>query len=321
MKKTELIHMFSEKNKVEIEKNEINLYDNLDSISNSNNLKVLWENIMREDEMISIRKHTRFIDIPNHSHNFIELFFVLQGSVTHKILGSEIKLKEGELIFLNQGIFHEIKQCSDHDIAINIIIRPKFFESIFNFICFDSKLRDFFLDSIFSYKTGNGLFFKISEIPSLQKTMLEIISEFLQQDDFSRYRIQLLISLLITDLAKHSDSMIELNQQSYTDDILIKILNYIETKYSSGTLDEISKELNLPNYHVSKLVKMNLNTNFSELIQSKRLEKAAKLLINSNDSITKICDSVGYNNWSFFYKLFKKKFNTTPKEYREKYKS
>ncbi|MGL5950785.1 MAG: AraC family ligand binding domain-containing protein, partial [Cetobacterium sp.] len=281
MKKNELITMFSEKNSVEIEQNEvklfsvpIDLYNNFDAMSSSNNFKVLWENIMGKEEMISIRKHTRFIDIPNHSHNFIELFFVLQGSVTHKILGTEIKLREGELIFLNQGISHEIKKCSGHDIAINIIIRPKFFESIFNFICFDSKIRDFFLDSIFSYRTGNGLFFKISAISSLQKTMLEIISEFLQQDDFSKYRIQLLISLLITDLAKYSDSMTELNQQSYTDDILIKILNYIETKYPFGTLDEISRELNLPNYHISKLVKTNLNANFSDLIQSKRLEKA-----------------------------------------------
>ena len=57
-----------------------------------------------------------------------------------------------------------------------------------------------------------------------------------------------------------------------------------------------------------------------QYINNYRLEKAAYLLTSTNNSIMDISLEVGFDNLSYFNKLFKKKYNITPKEFRFKNK-
>ena len=50
-----------------------------------------------------------------------------------------------------------------------------------------------------------------------------------------------------------------------------------------------------------------------------RLEHSVNLILTSNLSITEICYECGFENLSWFYKQFVKKFGLTPVEYRKKY--
>lgn len=86
--------------------------------------------LLDEGKIITMRKHTRFIDFPEHSHDYVELIYMCQGSTTHIIEGNEIKLSEGELLFLGQGIHHSIKRADENDIAVNFIVLPHFFSDI-----------------------------------------------------------------------------------------------------------------------------------------------------------------------------------------------
>ena len=84
--------------------------------------------LLPSGELIDIRKHTRFVNFPSHNHNYIEFNYVYQGKLTQIIGDKEIVLQQGELIFLNQYITHEIKASNEDDIIINFIIRPEFFD-------------------------------------------------------------------------------------------------------------------------------------------------------------------------------------------------
>lgn len=81
---------------------------------------------LANNETIMVRKHTRFVEFPKHKHDYIEMSYVLQGSFTQTIAGKRMQLKEGELMFLNQHIEHEIEPCQKDDIIINFIIQPSF---------------------------------------------------------------------------------------------------------------------------------------------------------------------------------------------------
>ena len=74
--------------------------------------------------MIQLRKHTRFIDFPKHRHNYIEINYVYHGKLKQKVGDESICLKQGELLFLNQHIYHEIEASKKEDIIINFIIQP-----------------------------------------------------------------------------------------------------------------------------------------------------------------------------------------------------
>ena len=99
-------------------------------------------------EDIVVRRHTRFIDFPLHRHDYVEVFHVLSGSVTHVINGEEITVHTGELLFLNQNIKHKIYACGENDLAMNVMIRPIYFRSIINSIGSDNILADFMINAL-----------------------------------------------------------------------------------------------------------------------------------------------------------------------------
>ncbi|KRF09956.1 helix-turn-helix transcriptional regulator [Paenibacillus sp. Soil787] len=98
------------------------------------------------------------------------------------------------------------------------------------------------------------------------------------------------------------------------------IKEMIEEQYEdiNLSLQSISATMKLSSAHVSKQFRMHESVSISEYINDVRLQKSLLLLETSDYSINRIMEMVGYNNESYFFKLFKKKFGTTPKEYRFK---
>ena len=56
--------------------------------------------LLERGKLIDIRPHTRFIRFPAHSHNYVEMIYMCQGSTVHTINGERIELKTGELLIL-----------------------------------------------------------------------------------------------------------------------------------------------------------------------------------------------------------------------------
>ncbi|WNR43975.1 helix-turn-helix transcriptional regulator [Paenibacillus roseipurpureus] len=84
------------------------------------------------------------------------------------------------------------------------------------------------------------------------------------------------------------------------------------------SLQSIAAAMKLSSAHVSKQFRLHESMSISEYINDVRLRKALELLETKDYSINRIMELVGYNNEGYFFKLFKKKFGITPKEYRFK---
>jgi AraC-type DNA-binding domain-containing proteins len=70
----------------------------------------------------------------------------------------------------------------------------------------------------------------------------------------------------------------------------------------------------------SRFFKLRTGKNLSDYIIDIRLGHAARLLVDSTDTISEICYECGFNNISNFNRIFKKKKSMTPKEFRQLYK-
>ncbi len=100
--------------------------------------------------------------------------------------------------------------------------------------------------------------------------------------------------------------------------IVLKAKKYIDENYEKDlTLDEVAREIAISPYYLSKLFKDETEVNFIEYVTTLRMEKAKKLLEESDESIKEICVSVGYSDPNYFSRLFKKTVGKTPTEYRE----
>lgn len=288
--------------------------DNSQFIIDSNKL-------LNNDELIKVRKHTRFIAFPKHKHNYIEFNYVYNGKLTQIIDGRKLTLSKGDIVFLNKNIIHEIEKSEKEDIIINFIIKPEFFDYVISLIDNNNPVINFLMRTLYTnYDQGEYLYFKVAENKEVQDIIEKIIIELYENNIFSNARSKLLVGILLIELAKSSDDLEGLSTDDYEKKIIIEIIKYIEENYKYGTLLEISSILRQNYYKVGRLIKKHLGCTFKDLLQEKRLIKSEELLMSTNLPISEIIELVGYENLTYFYKIFKSKYKMTPKNYRNKYK-
>ena len=103
---------------------------------------------------------------------------------------------------------------------------------------------------------------------------------------------------------------------NYNKLVVISILKYITLNYQEGSLSVLAKQIQQPDYKICKLIKEHTGSTFKQLIQEERLKAAANLLKTTSLPIVEIMQEVGYENITYFYKIFKEKFKITPSIYR-----
>jgi len=275
--------------------------------------------LLPKGELIDIRKHTRFINFPSHNHNYIEFNYVYKGKLTQVIDNKKITLQKGELIFLNQYITHEIEASSENDIIINFIIKPEFFDYIMSFLESENIISKFLLTILYNtdYNKGEYLYFKVSERKEIQNLVEKIIIELYDPSIMSKATIKLLVGLLLVELVKNSQDIEIYSVDNYEKLLIIQSFKYIDESYKMGTLSELAKKLKQPDYKLSKLIKKHSGMTFKDLLQEKKLSKAIELLKVGNLTVVEIMQMIGYENPTYFYKIFKEKYGVTPKEYRK----
>ena len=79
---------------------------------------------------ISARTHTRYVDFPEHKHNYVEMMIVLSGSITHEIDGDELTLERGEVLLMNKHVSHSVRRSGKDDIGVNIIMSDSFIDGV-----------------------------------------------------------------------------------------------------------------------------------------------------------------------------------------------
>ena len=120
----------------------------------------------------------------------------------------------------------------------------------------------------------------------------------------------------LMEVIQSKDVLTKNNYDSKIDLLTKQIDVYIDNNICSITLENLAEFLGYSTVYTGNLVKKLTGKSFSRLIQSKRCKMAAKQLLNSNLSIKEIINNVGYENESFFRKIFKEKYGQTPFSYR-----
>lgn len=112
----------------------------------------------------------------------------------------------------------------------------------------------------------------------------------------------------------------EEGRQSKKLDLSARLVSYIETHLSQDiTLDELANYTNYSVAHISRIFKEMTNDTLVSYINEKRLQKA-KGLLKEEIPIKEIAMEIGFNNYSYFYKAFKRRTGMSPEDYRKSLK-
>ena len=93
-------------------------------------------------------------------------------------------------------------------------------------------------------------------------------------------------------------------------------LDEININYREASLSNVARTFQVSLAYVSECVRVETGKTYKELLQKHRLEMAARLLRRSDMTIQQIISQVGYENTSYFYRLFHARYGQSPREYR-----
>lgn len=293
---------------------------NLYSTALSENFIIESQKLLKKGCLIEARPHTRFVHFPKHSHNFVELVYMMHGTTTHIINETQkIVLKEGDLLFLNQHATQEIMKAGYDDIAVNFIILPDFFKRGLTMIEQENVLRDFLIRTLSGQDSKIPfLHFSAKEILPVQNLLENMIWTLFTDKTHTNTINQTTMGLLFMNLSMFVDNISRNIPELYEENLIFSVLNYIEMNYKNGTLSEIAGQLNLPTYYISRLLKKYTNQNFKQLLQERKLQQASYLILNTPQTVEAVMEQIGYDNSSFFYRIFRNKYGCSPKEYRRR---
>ena len=100
-------------------------------------------------------------------------------------------------------------------------------------------------------------------------------------------------------------------------EIIKKAIRYISQNFSRNlTLDEVADHVHLNPAYFSTLFKQSIGSSFKEYLNMVRIEESKRLLSNTDYSIIDISLATGFEDQSYFSKVFKKYTGLTPKQYR-----
>lgn len=230
----------------------------------------------------------------------------------------------------NKTIFDKDKvEALDNNNGIYNIAFKKHFKTLLKLCKFDElkiEIAEFYNQA----KVKNYSFLYLHTLSAEIISML--ISEFQNQDiDLPQLENGNLISSFsklksIDHCAEWYANLIDayaegIRNRTFTIDskYMQSILDYIDKDIANVTLNSVADKFKISTAHLSRVFKKQVGRNFLDYVTEKRLEHACKLIATTDMKISDIVSALGYQNTTYFNKIFKSQYNLTPSQYRKQY--
>lgn len=257
-------------------------------------------------------KGTRTKDEPNyHSHDYLEIAFVLSGAGKYRIADGIYDIQEGDLLILNPGVKHQALMNEE-----GVVGTTEFFVGCMNFQFKGEKENHMPMPggTHIMHTTGDvrQKLFKICSSMEVEKASSKIGRYFMLKS----YLIQMML-LIIREQCEPVEYAAGYAFESVNKKYVVEqIVNYFEDHYSEKiSLDRIAENMYLSTFYISKIFKSETGDTPIRHLINIRLEKARELLENGHPgSVQEIAAMVGYEDAYHFSKLFKKHYGITPSQ-------
>ena len=257
----------------------------------------------------------------HHTHDYIELAYVVEGEFKQRIMGNDILFKKGELCLIDKNCPHQDILIHHNSTILFIGLANEIFDKVMVDNIGEEKILRFLQMALMKQKDiSQYLHFKPKdqEEQKLEELLLYLLKELECNDAASGHICKGLMIRILRYLSTIYDFKLSNEQRKKMNWLIYEeITKFIEANYSSITIKDLVRKFNFNEDYYNRLLKDKTGMTYSEYVQNIRLTNAYDMLKVTNLSIETIVDRVGYKNKGYFYKIFYDKFKTTPAKIRK----
>lgn len=255
----------------------------------------------------------RNIHIP-HKHNFYLTVLFTHGKGTHEIDFVKYEIKAGSLFFLNPGQMHHW-ELSDDIQGFIFFHTQSFYDLHFTL----NRLNNFpFFNSI-----QNPPILYLEDYGYLEMLFGQIYTENQLEYLLKKQKIISMVDLIYIESTRHylqnNDSEI-IEQHSYSQkfrDFERLIEEHFKTEKSPS---KYADWLNISPKHLNRITQNMVGKTTTEIILERVFLEAKREIISQKRSFSQIADDLGYEDYAYFSRLFRKKCGETPSSFINKYR-
>ena len=262
-----------------------------------------------------VDRHKTDFTYPLHCHGEYELNFIAHGKGLRRIVGDSVEtIGEYDLVLIaTPDLEHVWEQgdCTSDDIReITIQFSPHFFDSLID-------TNQFARVKAMLEKARNGLCFPVTAIMKVY-SLIDTLPETKGFCAVTQFLTMLYELSFFTDSARalSTSSFAKVNLQANSRRVQ-KVQQYINEHYQEEIhLNKLSDLVGMTPTAFSRFFRQRTGRRLSDYVIDIRLGHASRMLIDTTMSVAEICYDCGFNNLSNFNRIFKRKKNCSPTEFR-----
>lgn len=266
--------------------NDLSLYERVPLLDNSFSVKV----------MSFDRSH----NLLPHWHENIELLYFYSGKCRCTVNGSSFDVAAGDLVIANSTEIHsfDAKERVRYEC---ILLFPAFFSDVeFPSVILKNRVR------------GDGF---VRECIEKMKAERESYTE--GSDMMIKSHAYALMAYLLRCYTDERLTPEKYGERGARKRKINEILEYVSSHYSEKiSTARLAEACYMSEEHFCRLFKRTVGKTVTGFLMEYRIEKASVLLRRTDESVTAVADSVGFDDVNYFSRSFKRIKGVTPSEYR-----
>ena len=252
-----------------------------------------------------------------HLHYDVELSFIyfIQGSGEIKIEGKKYTIEQGDLILLKPS---ELYHCT---------VTDRIYHERLVLYCNESLLNNFgeagkcLLEPFYARRDGfeNKIPAAFIKAQDIDCKIQQLLASATKQDGISRIvSVCKIVEILASLRQAVAEASLQAGSQTAADPLINDIIAYINRNFKHEIcLDDIANTFYVDKYHISHLFREQVGVTLWNYVIFRRLT-AVNDLIRANTPVEEACFRAGFQNYSNFFRLYKKHMQMTPTQFKKR---
>lgn len=254
-----------------------------------------------------LKSHS-FVEEPHRHDSYLMVFFT-NGSGLHEVDFDQFEIKRGSLFVLQPGQMHH--WSLSEDIEGFVII---FSQELYNLYFGQKKINEY--NFYHSIHNRPEMVFEEEELPKIVPYFDLLIQENNQNNKMQLDKMLNLLDCIHIEISrKYSETY---SHQTHSYNIKInKFESLLERYFRQEKLPSFyAEKLNITLKHLNRICNEILQKTATEVIMDRVILEIKRMLIDKQLAVNEVAFAVGYEDYSYFSRFFKKQTGMSPTEFR-----